>query len=407
VGGRSATVDAALRGVAENERADAVRRRAFDISRAGDSGAPEENWLRGERELLVEWEYDTADGDLEQLGMTLSRLPAEAGAVWRLCLPRGDPLEGWEPGNHGLEPPTELAALIEGAVRSKPLVAAPPASSDPGAIRLREMLQAQRDALLAHDPGSRLGRDPENLHQHRVAARRVQAFVRATRTSLDADWRQTLVTRLRDLGTATGPVRDLDVLLEHVRDELGTQADVDQTAGELLLAKLESELDLARRGLLEEMNSDPYSALLGQLRAPPRLAQGIEGVPLERIARKEFRRLVRTVEGLGKRPNEAALHGLRILLKRVRYAAELAAANDKTRKRFLADARALQDLLGEHQDAVVAEQRLRATAVTDETTALAFLAGRLAERQQARRARVGKQLPTAWKRLHTSGSRFS
>ena len=31
---------------------------------------------------------------------------------------------------------------------------------------------------------------------------------------------------------------------------------------------------------------------------------------------------------------------------------------------------------------------------------------RLAERQRARRARVSKQLPTAWKRLHTSGSRF-
>ena len=391
----------------KSERTDAVRARAFDISRAADSGAPEENWLRAERELTVAWEYDTADGDLEQLGMTLSRLPSEAGAVWRLHLPRGEQLEGWEPGNHGLEPPAELAALIEVAVRSKPLVAAPPASSDPGAMRLRTMLQAQRDALLAHDPGSRLGLDPENLHQHRVAARRVRAFVRATRASLDAELRRTLIARLRDLGAATGPVRDLDVLLEHVRDELRTHADGDQSAGELLIAKLESDLELARRGLLEAMNSDTYHALLGQLRAPPRLAQGIEVVPLERIARKEFRRLVRTVEGLGKRPNEAALHGLRILLKRVRYAAELAAPNDKIRKRFLADAGALQDLLGEHQDAVVAEQRLRVTAVTDDATALAFLAGRLAERQRARRARVGKQLPAAWKRLHTSGSRFS
>ena len=168
-----------------------------------------------------------------------------------------------------------------------------------------------------------------------------------------------------------------------------------------------NERNLARRRLLEAMNSGTYRALLGQLRAPPRLADGVEAVRLDRVARREFSRLVTALDGLGKRPNEAALHGLRILLKRVRYAAELAAPNDKARKRFLADARALQDLLGEHQDAVIAEQQLRTTAVTDETTAVAFLAGRLAERQRARRARVGKRLPAAWKRLHASGSRLS
>jgi CHAD domain-containing protein len=390
----------------ESQRTSAVRARAFDISLTGESGTPEENWLQAERELTVAWDYDTADGDLERLGMTLSRLPAEAGVVWWLSLPRGERLEGWEPGNHGLEPPAEIAALIDAAVGSKPLVAAPPASSDPGAIRLREMLQSQRDALLVHDPGSRLGQDLENLHQHRVAARRVQAFVRATRRSLDAEWRQALVGRLRDLGEATGPVRDLDVLLEHVRDELRAQAEVDRPAGNVLLAKLELERDLARRRLLEAMDGDAYRALLGQLRAPPRLAGGVEALQLDRIARKEFRRLAAAVDGLGKRPNEAALHGLRILLKRVRYAAEFAAPNDKVRKRFLADARALQDLLGEHQDAVVAEQRLQSTAVTDETTAVAFVAGRLAERQRARRARVSKRLPRAWKRLHSSGSRL-
>ena len=387
-----------------SQRADALRARAFEISQTSESGTPEENWLQAERELSVAWDYDTAEGDLERLGMTLSRFPAEAGICWRLSLPRGERLEGWEPGNHGLEPPAELAALIEAAVGFKPLVAAPPASSDPGATRLREMLHAQREALLTHDPGSRLGRDPENLHQHRVAARRVRAFVRATRTSLDAEWRQALLVRLRDLGAATGPVRDLDVLLEHVREELRAESEPDRFGGSVLVAKLESELDLARGRLLDAMSSNGYRALLDQLRAPPRLADDVDSVQLDRVARKEFRRLVAAVGSLGKHPSEAALHELRILLKRVRYAAELAAPKDKVRKRFLADARSLQDLLGEHQDAVVAEKRLRSTAVTDEATAAAFVAGRLAERQRTRRARVGKRLPSRWKRLHSSGS---
>src|SRR5204863_8135992 len=99
------------------------------------------------------------------------------------------------------------------------------------------------------------------------------------------------------------------------------------------------------------------------------------------------------------------LHQLRIGLKRARYAAELAAPKGKPGARFLADAKALQTLLGEHQDAVVTEARLReASAGLDGATA--FVAGRLAERQRSRRAQVKEQLPEAWKRLRKSGRRL-
>ena len=72
--------------------------------------------------------------------------------------------------------------------------------------------------------------------------------------------------------------------------------------------------------------------------------------------------------------------------------------------RFLARARDLQALLGEHQDAVVAEWHLRAVGVVDAPTAAAFVAGRIAERQRLRRERVARQLPKAWKRLRKSGA---
>jgi CHAD domain-containing protein len=35
--------------------------------------------------------------------------------------------------------------------------------------------------LLAHDPGVRLGREPESLHQMRVATRQLRAVLRAAR----------------------------------------------------------------------------------------------------------------------------------------------------------------------------------------------------------------------------------
>ena len=369
-----------------------------------DARTPWESWLQVEADPGVEHPYDTVDRDLEKLDMTLVRMPLEAGVVWRLRLPRGEQIEAWEPGTAGLSPPEDVARLIEDVVAEKVLIPMPPSSRDAGTLRLREMIEEQRRALVAHDPGARIGADPENLHQHRVAARRARAFLRATRKYVDPAWRELLEGPLRALGSATGPVRDLDVMLEHVRGEAASLDDADRVGMDTLLASLELELANARTNLLDAFDGSSYRALLMRFRLPVRLAPGVEQVPLERVARREFRRLVAALEELGSKPSNDAMHGLRIRLKRVRYAAELAVPQGKPGRRFLESARALQDLLGEHQDAAIAEQRLRDLTATDSATSAAFVAGRLAERQRVRRDRVGKRLPAAWRRLRKAGA---
>jgi len=102
----------------------------------------------------------------------------------------------------------------------------------------------------------------------------------------------------------------------------------------LLVETLEREREQARRDLLVTLNGDWYRALLGRLRLPPRLAPGIEAIPLAKVARKEFRRLGNRVRRLGSHPDEAALHALRIALKRARYAAEFSAPPGKRGERF-------------------------------------------------------------------------
>lgn len=378
--------------------------RAFELSQGREAGTPEENWLRAERELTVEHEYDTVDRDLEQLGMTVSRLPSEAGVVWRLCLPRGERFEAWEPGNGGLAPPAEIARLIDAVAAGKPLVPAPPLSADPGVMRLREMIESQRRALLVHDPGARLGEDSENLHEHRVAARRIRVYLRAVRQHVDPAWRRSLAGPLAELGEATGRVRDLDVLIDRLREELRAFEEPDRGAGEAIVASLELEREDVRQRLLEVLDGNRYRVVLTRLRLPPRLAPGVDEVPLRRLARRQYRRLLEAVDQLGDDANDDALHALRIALKRSRYTAELSHAKGTAVRRFLADARALQALLGDYQDAVVAEQQLRALAVNDVRTAAAFVAGRIVERQRARRARVAKRLPEALKQLRKSGA---
>ena len=76
----------------------------------------------------------------------------------------------------------------------------PPLGDDP-ACALRDMLEEQRQSMIDHDPGARLGTDPENLHQHRVAARR--SAVRARHPCVyGGGWQRALVELLRELGRA-------------------------------------------------------------------------------------------------------------------------------------------------------------------------------------------------------------
>ena len=83
---------------------------------------------------------------------------------------------------------------------------------------------------------------------------------------------------------------------------------------------------------------------------------------------------------------------MRIKVKRARYAAELRGDNE-----YVKAAKALQDVLGDHQDAVVAQERLRSLAAQEPSAVLA--AGRLIEREQARANGRRRDWPAAWKRL--------
>ena len=113
------------------------------------------------------------------------------------------------------------------------------------------------------------------------------------------------------------------------------------------------------------------------------------------------------MRSLGKRPEDEALHELRIKVKRVRYAAELGGApSGKRTGRVIAAATRMQDILGEHQDAVVGEERLRELAYRVDESGVAFVAGRLAERERVKREQIHERLPSAWKELHRLARRI-
>jgi CHAD domain-containing protein len=108
----------------------------------------------------------------------------------------------------------------------------------------------------------------------------------------------------------------------------------------------------------------------------------------------------RTFEALGSEPEDDALHASRISVKRARYAADLAAHElGRPGARFVALAKQLQDILGDHQDAVVAQARIRDWTASSDDPRAQFAAGRLVQLERDRMAAARAAWPAAWRKL--------
>jgi CHAD domain-containing protein len=273
-----------------------------------------------------------------------------------------------------------------------------PKKGAPALDRFRAYMRQQVDELARHDPVARLDDDPERVHQIRVATRRARSALRTARPLLDVEWAQGLRDELKWLGNELAPARDLDVLLAR----LGPDAAELGKPAAMIVRQLEGERRRAQKQLVAALESQRYLALLGELeRAAEAPRVRTADADLDKLARKEFRRLGRAVQALGKSPTDQALHEVRKRGKRARYSAEL--AGGKRTKKFAEAAKSFQDVVGDHQDAVVAEERLTALVPRAKGPEAVFAAGRLLERQQRRRVTARRSLPKAWRKLQRQG----
>ena len=272
-----------------------------------------------------------------------------------------------------------------------------------GADVVRAAIASSVSRVLVHDAGVRLGDDPEDVHQARVGTRRLRSDLRTYRPLLDVEWAEDLREELRWAAAALGGVRDADVLTERLRAQAASLPEVDAAAFAPVLRRLADEREVARAALLEAMASDRYVALLDRLvaaAASPHLsavAKAPARETLPPLVAGQWRKLRRAVRRLPSNPPDQDLHDVRILAKRARYAAEAAAPAVGKRAKRLASAIAdLQEVLGDHHDAVVAEEWLR-SAVEQADVAQALALGELIALQRAAAAHCRKAWKGAWK----------
>ncbi|WP_329051930.1 CHAD domain-containing protein [Amycolatopsis sp. NBC_01488] len=276
--------------------------------------------------------------------------------------------------------------------------------ADPAGHHVRAKLDREIRALLAHEAGTRSGADPEDLHQMRVALRRMRSVLKLS-GPLVGDGAEPVRAELGWLGQSLGEVRDYDVLIGHLREVIADFEVRDQAAGRRLVSRFVTERAAAKRRLTRALSSARYSTLLREVSLlttdRDAAAEAAEHQhDLVAGLAKPHRKLAKAVRALPADPPDDDLHALRIHGKKLRYAAELAqtSAKKKRAKRITKLIKATKDfqtVLGDHQDAVIAAERMRTVLATADGE-VGFVAGRIAERELARRAEARAAWHDSW-----------
>ncbi|MGW4064494.1 CHAD domain-containing protein [Amycolatopsis sp. NPDC004747] len=289
--------------------------------------------------------------------------------------------------------------LAELGLPDAPVEARP---ADPAGHHVRAKLDREIRALLAHEPGTRSGADPEDLHQMRVALRRMRSVLKLSGGLVGAG-AEPVRAELGWLGQSLGEVRDYDVLIGHLREVIADFEVRDQAPGRRLVSRFVSERANAKRRLTRALSSARYSTLLREVSLLTRAEHAPDtDRPHDLIAglAKPHRKLAKAVRALPSNPPDDDLHALRIHGKKLRYAAELAQTSAKKKqtakiKRLLKATKDFQTVLGDHQDAVVAAERMRSVLASADGP-MGFVAGRIAERELGRRAEARAVWRESW-----------
>ena len=254
-------------------------------------------------------------------------------------------------------------------------------------------LKRAAESFIAHDSDrTPEQRSAEDLHDARVALRRVRSFLRTFRAVVDPEWAATVRSDLGWFAGLLGEVRNLDVLARRIAERHLPAPD--PFALEVLLGAVAYAHNDAVFRLAEARVAPRYETVLSEIDL---LAS--QKVPLSSRADEEFtvalgplmqrpwRRVRKAARTARRSPSEANLHELRIRSKELRYASEVASeVVGRPGEKLAAASRKIQDRLGEHRDALAAAEFM--TMAAADHPACAFFDGQLVaiERVNAERS---------------------
>lgn len=325
---------------------------------------------------------------------TRSKMERALGALAAAGLVPGAPREPSPGALRELGPrPAETASAAGPAIATGPAIAAEPevppiarlvVGRSPGVTHDDVLAEAGRKVLRFHlarmlvrEPGTRTGRDAEDLHGMRVATRRMRAAWRVFGDGFRPARTRRLRARLRILAGRLGAVRDLDVLIAAAVAHQAALPEDEAAAFEPLVAAWREQRDVARILLVRELDSEDYRRLVDEYRVFV-ATEGAAAVPPaspttpHRVRDTAGSRIwtayeqVRAYEAVLRWSDVETLHQLRIAAKWLRYTIEFfREALGPEAEVLIPRVVALQDHLGWLHDADVTAQLARAFLVAE------------------------------------------
>jgi CHAD domain-containing protein len=288
--------------------------------------------------------------------------------------------------------------------------------------------------MLYNEPGTRLGEDIEALHDMRVATRRMRAAFRVFEEHYRPKVIAPYVKGLKRTGRALGAVRDLDVFRAKIESYLATLPLAERDCLDDLLSVLAMRREAARERMTSYLDGKRYRqfveefGLFVETEGMGSLSVTLDGgepwpYRVRHVAPVAIYERVAAVRAYDEwvtipDPPLERLHALRIACKRLRYSLEyFQEVLGPSTKEVIRVIVALQDHLGDLQDAVVASSILRDFLVwgtwepdtagespptLDEPVVAPGVAAYLAAQQSELRHLV-ETFPEAWQRLTGAG----
>ncbi|MBH0781081.1 CHAD domain-containing protein [Nocardia bovistercoris] len=270
---------------------------------------------------------------------------------------------------------------------------------------LADYLSAQRDAIVDAEVAAR-GGDAAAIPAIIIAARRARSALAAHRVARDRHRHlRRLIEELRWFGLALGAAHDLDVQATRLRASLGALRAryVRGEVAEHIDRYFDHRIDQARIEGRALLGSRRRLAVVTDLDSEIAALRGGEanwpvtdrpGVLLDELVERVEDRMRAVAVARGEDARDAAVHSVRKAVRRTRYYIESLGGAESERGAALVALESLQNMLGEHHDAVVAKQHLlQLVDEADKAGAESFTYGLLYQRELDIADRRAESLP--------------
>jgi CHAD domain-containing protein len=268
------------------------------------------------------------------------------------------------------------SAKLERALGTRALPRLPRLPAHPVAAEVvSAYLREHADRLMAADPMVRR-REPDSVHQMRVATRRLRSTLRTFRTVVAGTDSEHIAGELKWVGSVLGGERDAEVQARRLQEHL-SRTNIDVVLGPVrarIQAQDAKAAAASHKAVAAALNSERYYAMLDALNtlisAPKtgpdagRRASKVLQAAVRRNFRKARRRMRAANEEKPGLARDTGLHAARKAAKSARYAAEAAVpVSGRKAQRFAGQMKKVQSVLGDHQDTVVGRQVSRTLGI--------------------------------------------